>query len=79
MRNTQAPAPSRRPGLGVWPAGGGDGDSCRHGALAFRILIGLVHNMLFLGELSFHYDANMQRLANLWSQGMWCRYLSWEA
>jgi hypothetical protein len=48
-------------------AGGGDQDYCRHGALAFRILIGLVHNVLFLGELSVHYDANVPTLANLWS------------
>jgi chloride channel protein, CIC family len=29
------------------------------GAVAFRLLIGLFHNLLFLGDLSFHYDANI--------------------
>ncbi len=28
------------------------------GAVAFRDLIGLIHNGLFLGQLSFHFDAN---------------------
>ena len=29
------------------------------GAVGFRDLIGLIHNLLFLGTLSFHYDANL--------------------
>ena len=29
------------------------------GAVAFRALIGLVHNVLFLGRLSFSYDASL--------------------
>lgn len=29
------------------------------GAIGFRELIGLIHNVLFLGRLSFHYDANL--------------------
>jgi CIC family chloride channel protein len=29
------------------------------GAVAFRLLIGLFHNLLFLGDLSFRYDANI--------------------
>jgi chloride channel protein, CIC family len=29
------------------------------GAVAFRDLIGLIHNALFLGQLSVHYDANL--------------------
>ena len=29
------------------------------GAIGFRELIGLVHNTLFLGRVSFHYDANL--------------------
>ena len=29
------------------------------GAVAFRDLIGLIHNVLFLGQLSFRYDANI--------------------
>ena len=29
------------------------------GAWAFRMMIGLVHNVLFLGDPSFHYDANV--------------------
>jgi hypothetical protein len=29
------------------------------GAWGFRLLIGLVHNVLFLGEFTFAYDANL--------------------
>ena len=29
------------------------------GAVAFRDLIGLIHNLLFAGRLAFHYDANV--------------------
>jgi chloride channel protein, CIC family len=29
------------------------------GAVLFRDLIALIHNLLFLGQLSFHYDANL--------------------
>jgi len=29
------------------------------GAWAFRMLIGLVHNVLFLGQFTFAYDANV--------------------
>ncbi len=29
------------------------------GAIALRYLIALIHNLFFLGELSFHYDANV--------------------
>jgi chloride channel protein, CIC family len=29
------------------------------GAIGFRELIGLIHNALFLGRFSFHYDANL--------------------
>jgi CIC family chloride channel protein len=29
------------------------------GAVVFRALIGLIHNVLFLGTASFHYDANV--------------------
>src|SRR5579862_4573975 len=36
------------------------------GALAFRDLIGLVHNLLFLGQLDVHYDANVFTPASPW-------------
>jgi CIC family chloride channel protein len=29
------------------------------GAVVFRALIGCIHNLLFLGQFSFHYDANL--------------------
>ena len=36
------------------------------GAVVFRGLIGLVHNLLFLGELSLHYDSRLFTPANPW-------------
>ena len=36
------------------------------GAVAFRALIGFFHNLLFLGELSFAYDANAHTPASPW-------------
>jgi CIC family chloride channel protein len=36
------------------------------GAVFFRGLIALVHNLLFLGKLSFIYDANVHTPASLW-------------
>jgi CIC family chloride channel protein len=36
------------------------------GAVAFRGLIGLIHNLMFLGRLSFNYDANVHTLASPW-------------
>ncbi len=36
------------------------------GAVAFRALIGLFHNALFLGELSILYDANLHTPASPW-------------
>lgn len=40
------------------------------GAWGFRMLIGLVHNVLFLGQLSFHYDANVFTPASPWGIGV---------
>jgi CIC family chloride channel protein len=40
------------------------------GAWAFRMLIGLVHNLLFLGELVFQYDANSHTAAGPWGWGV---------
>ncbi|MGD8328833.1 MAG: chloride channel protein [Acidobacteriota bacterium] len=40
------------------------------GAWAFRLLIGLVHNVLFLGELSFYYDANLHTAPGPWGWGV---------
>ena len=39
------------------------------GAWAFRMLIGLVHNILFLGKFEFFYDANIHTPGNPW--GPW--------
>jgi chloride channel protein, CIC family len=36
------------------------------GAVVFRELIGLIHNVLFLGQLSFRYDANVFTPASPW-------------
>lgn len=36
------------------------------GALVFRLLIALVHNLLFLGTFSFSYDANIHSAASPW-------------
>ena len=36
------------------------------GAVAFRALIGLIHNVFFLGQFSFSYDANVHTPASLW-------------
>ena len=40
------------------------------GAVVFRGLIGLFHNLLFLGQLSFHYDANVHTPASPWGIGV---------
>ncbi|HUO12181.1 MAG TPA: chloride channel protein, partial [Caulobacteraceae bacterium] len=39
------------------------------GAVGFRELIGLIHNLAFFGRLSFHYDANIFTGASRW--GPW--------
>ena len=40
------------------------------GAWGFRMLIGLVHNVMFLGEFSFTYDANTHTPASPWGIGV---------
>ena len=40
------------------------------GAWAFRMLIGLVHNVLFLGKFQFFYDANVHTAGNPWGLGV---------
>ncbi len=40
------------------------------GAYFFRELIGLVHNILFLGKLAFDYDANLFTPASPWGAGV---------
>lgn len=40
------------------------------GAWAFRMLIGLVHNILFLSQFAFHYDANLHTPAGPWGPGI---------
>ena len=39
------------------------------GAWGFRMLIGLVHNILFLGKFQFYYDANLHTIGDPW--GPW--------
>ncbi|HRV93770.1 MAG TPA: chloride channel protein, partial [Anaerolineae bacterium] len=39
------------------------------GAVGFRLLIGLVHNLLFLGQFSFIYDANEHTPFSVWGIG----------
>jgi CIC family chloride channel protein len=39
------------------------------GAWVFRLLIGLLHNLLFLGRFSFAYDATVHTASNPW--GVW--------
>ena len=39
------------------------------GAVVFRALIGFIHNVLFLGQFTFHYDANVFTPASPW--GPW--------
>jgi CIC family chloride channel protein len=36
------------------------------GAVAFRALIGIIHNVMFLGQFSFHYDANVFTGSSPW-------------
>jgi CIC family chloride channel protein len=36
------------------------------GAVAFRALIAFFHNLLFLGKLSLHYDANIHTIPSPW-------------
>ena len=40
------------------------------GAWAFRMLIGLVHNILFLGKFQFFYDANIHTSQGPWGAGV---------
>jgi len=40
------------------------------GAWIFRLLIGVVHNFLFLGEFQLHYDANLHTPAGPWGIGI---------
>ena len=40
------------------------------GAWAFRMLIGLFHNVLFLGEFVFQYDANVHTPIGPWGAGI---------
>ncbi|HUC12294.1 MAG TPA: chloride channel protein [Stellaceae bacterium] len=40
------------------------------GAYVFRELIGLVHNVLFLGKFAFNYDANLFTPASPWGAGV---------
>ena len=55
--------------LGLWPLCGLAlvmGVVTGYGAVFFRALIGLVHNLLFLGQFSFAYDASRFTPASPW-------------
>ncbi|HWG06375.1 MAG TPA: chloride channel protein, partial [Beijerinckiaceae bacterium] len=40
------------------------------GAVVFRDLIGLIHNVLFLGQFTIRYDANLFTPASPWGAGV---------
>src|SRR6266702_886031 len=40
-----------------------------YGAVVFRAMIAAIHNLCFLGQLSFEYDANLHTPASPW--GLW--------
>ena len=40
------------------------------GAWIFRVLIGFVHNLFFLGQFSASYDANVHTAVNPWGAGI---------
>jgi len=40
------------------------------GAVGFRALIGFIHNLSFLGQLSFYYDANLHTPPSPWGLGV---------
>ncbi|WP_339714002.1 chloride channel protein, partial [uncultured Sneathiella sp.] len=40
------------------------------GAWVFRLLIAFFHNILFLGQFSLHYDANLHTPTNVWGAGI---------
>ena len=40
-----------------------------YGAVVFRAMIAAIHNLCFLGQLSFEYDANLHTPASPW--GAW--------
>ncbi|HTR83464.1 MAG TPA: chloride channel protein [Reyranella sp.] len=40
------------------------------GAVAFRALIGLIHNIAFLGQFAVHYDANLFTPSGPWGWGV---------
>ncbi len=71
----QALLSPRRPiGLGVLSlVSVGVGIITGFGAIFFRGLIGLIHNILFLGEFSVAYDANLYTPASPWgAASSWC-------
>ena len=44
------------------------------GAWGFRMIIGLVHNILFLGKFQFYYNANIHTPGNPWGRASFlCR------
>ena len=41
-----------------------------YGAVVFRAMIAAIHNLCFLGRLSFDYDANLHTAASPWGLGI---------
>ena len=67
-----AAAEQEPPLLGLWTMCGlalAMGIVTGAGAVLFRALIGLIHNVLFLGQFSFDYEANVFTPASPW--GIW--------
>lgn len=40
------------------------------GAIVFRIMIAVVHNLLFVGQFSWYYDANVHTASSAWGAGV---------
>ncbi len=47
------------------------------GAVVFRDLIGVFHNLLFLGRFSFYYDANIHTAQSGSERSRYCRRTLW--
>mgnify|MGYP001216254420 FL=1 len=72
LSTAKAAAEQEPPLLGLWTMCGlalAMGIVTGAGAVLFRALIGLIHNVLFLGEFSFAYEANLFTPPSPW--GIW--------
>src|SRR5262245_59808923 len=77
MENEQSKEPGRRslePGPAAWwvmiLCALGVGVIAGFGAVVFRAMIGLFHNLLFLRQWSFDYDANIHTPPSPWGAGI---------